>query len=62
MNDEYEIVTSKVIKAGAAEESKTSGRNSSAVGHVNTNLRHHFASPSPDIGPHANRNRNSSIN
>ena len=57
--DDYEILISKVNnrapKLTTQEEGKTgSGRN------PNDNLRANFASPSPDIGPNATRNINSS--
>ena len=64
-SEEYEIVISKVNNKQPAEESKKDGRissnNNGATGFNNQNLRSHFASPSPDIGPHASRhNKNGS--
>ena len=69
VTDDYEILVSKVNKTGgpaassaANEEAKGSGRDSKmAQNNHNTNLRAHFASPSPDIGPTAARNRNGSV-
>lgn len=64
--DDYEIIVCNVKKADQ-EDSKADGngtnggRDSKNTNNPNANLRAHFASPSPDIGPQANRNRNNSI-
>ena len=70
--DDYEIVISKVNSKGEptstaapGEESKSSGANGgrdAKNSNLHANLRANFASPSPDIGPNASRNRNNSIN
>ena len=74
LTDDYEIVISKVNNKGEpttttaqqpGEESKSSGANGgrdAKNSNLHANLRANFASPSPDIGPHASRNRNNSIN
>ena len=51
-SDEYEIVISKVKKTGQNEERKDAPRESH---HFNQNMRSHFASPSPEIGPNGSR-------
>ena len=56
--DEYEVVISKVNKT-VAEEANAS--NVTAGGFNKSNLRAHFASPSPDIGPGGGRGRNTSV-
>ncbi len=62
-SDDYEIVISKVNKPSANAEDKKHTDGTRDSQNFNKNMRAHFASPSPDIGPGGSRgNRQSSTN